>query len=159
MFYLVVLQHNFIYDMDSFNKSIGEEFVFLICTKDPMCEGVIDFIKSMVKLAFILDDIIDANNKKYKNTCFNIMEGLIAARRHKEIICNHEIARVACCIYACTKNCEDKVVDFGIQFEQLLQQFDVTNSFKYMNDDYVSSDPVNDEDFHNLENLLMTDDD
>jgi len=137
--------------MDSFKKSIGEEFIFIICKKDPMCEDAIDFIKSIVKMAFILDDIIDENNKKYDSTCFNIIEGLNATRRLHEIVSNDEIARVACCIYICTKNYEDKVVDFGIQFEQILQGFGF--SLKYMNDD------LHDEDFHNLENLLMMDDD
>jgi len=134
--------------MENISRSLGEQFIFDVCHKNPTCKSFTETIKWMVTFAYMLDGL-STNTDNCLYTSNNIIEGLRITRIQNGCISNKDIAIVACSIYSFVKE-EGLIVDFGKQFSDLLKK--VNNKFKYVND-YLE-----DESLRDLELILMTDD-
>ena len=134
--------------MENISRSVGEQFIFDVCHRNPTCKSFTETIKWMVTFAYMLDGL-STNKDNCLYTSNNIIEGLKITRIKKGFIKNEDIAIVACSIYSFVKE-EGLIVDFGKQFSDLLKK--VNNKFKYVND-YLK-----DESLRDLELILMTDD-
>jgi len=138
--------------MENIPRSVGEQFIFDTCHKNPKCKSFTETIKWMVTFAYILDGL-SINTEICLYTCYNIIEGLKITRIKKGCISNKDIAIIACSIYSFVKE-EGLIVDFVKQFSGVLDKVldKVNNKFNYVND-YLKDESIQD-----LELILMTDD-
>ena len=134
--------------MENISRSVGEQFIFDVCNKNPTCKSFTETIKWMVTFAYMLDGL-STNKDNCLYTSQNIIEGLRITRIQNGCISNEDIAIVACSIYSFVKE-EGLIVDFRNQFSDVLKK--VNTKFNYAND-YLK-----DESIRNLELILMTDD-
>ena len=132
--------------MENISRSVGEQFIFDVCHKNPTCKSFTETIKWMVTFAYMLDGL-NTNTENCLYTSNNIIEGLKITRIKKGCISNKDIAIVACSIYSFVKE-EGLIVDFGKQFSDVL---DRVIKFNYVND-YLKDESIQD-----LEFILMTD--
>ena len=90
--------------MENISRSVGEQFIFDMCQKNPKCKSFMETMKWMVTFAYILDGL--NTSTKIENclyTCYSIIDGLKETRIKKGFMSNKDIATVACNIYSLVK--------------------------------------------------------
>ena len=100
--------------------STGSEFISMICKKNPPCSGATDFIRNIVNIAFILDEI-EKNEKNIDRVCSNIFEGLKMIQSKYGPTGNEDIEVIVSSIYTLTVNYTD-LEEFKTKFLQLVER-------------------------------------